>query len=184
MLGDALGYDHRFYQPNVRMRTGRYGNAILSRFPLADTHSLDLTIPFKKRRGAQIAACRIGHGAHALHIVNLHLGLVEPEQNFQLKRILSSKYFANVPTAENFVIAGDLNDMFGRLGRKILAPAGFRRAGDGSRTFPAFFPLRPLDQIFFRGTLHLRHCHVVHSALAREASDHLPLVADFEGAAI
>jgi len=41
-------------------------------------------------------------------------------------------------------------------------------------------PLRPLDRIFYRGDV--RHCHTftAHSGVARQASDHLPLIVDFE----
>jgi endonuclease/exonuclease/phosphatase family metal-dependent hydrolase len=36
-----------------------------------------------------------------------------------------------------------------------------------------------LDGLFFRGDLDLREARVGRSALARTASDHLPLLADF-----
>ena len=50
LLGDALEMPYRVYQPNVRLKVGQYGNAILSRHPLTDMQDLDLTIPLKKRR--------------------------------------------------------------------------------------------------------------------------------------
>jgi len=181
-LAKALAFEHHLFQPNVHLRRGRYGNAILSRYPIADSHSLDLTIRFKKKRGAQIATCRLplGHGTAALHLVNMHLGLVEFEQSMQLRKILANRYFATIPPDEALVIAGDMNDLLGRLGRLWLLPEGFHRAGAGSWTFPSFLPFRALDQIHFRGALRLRHCFVERNKIAREASDHLPLVADFE----
>ena len=36
MLAEALALPHRSYQRNVRLKIGHYGNALLSRFPLAD----------------------------------------------------------------------------------------------------------------------------------------------------
>jgi len=177
-LAKALTYEHHLYQANVHLRRGRYGNAILTRFPFAESHSLDLSLPFKKKRGAQIATCRLPFGA--LHLVNMHLGLVEFEQSRQLRKILAHRYVAGIPPDECLIVAGDFNDLLGRLGRRWLEPAGFHRAGRGTRTFPAFLPLRSLDQIHFRGALRLRHCFVERNKLARAASDHLPLVADFE----
>jgi endonuclease/exonuclease/phosphatase family metal-dependent hydrolase len=41
-------------------------------------------------------------------------------------------------------------------------------------------PVRPLDALFLRGDLRLRHCHACTSRLARQASDHLPLVAELD----
>jgi endonuclease/exonuclease/phosphatase family metal-dependent hydrolase len=182
ILGAALDYEHRFFQPNVRLRRGHYGNAILSRFPLDAAHSLNLTIPFKKRRGAQIATLRLpaGRGAVDVHLVNMHLGLIEFEQGMQLRRILRSKHITALGPEACVIIAGDMNDLFGRLGRRLLVPAGFHCASAAAKTFPAFLPMRALDQIHYRGRLRPRRCFVEHNKIAREASDHLPLLADFE----
>jgi endonuclease/exonuclease/phosphatase family metal-dependent hydrolase len=113
-------------------------------------------------------------------LVNLHLGLIEFEQNIQLRRLLASEEVKGLDRAIPMVVAGDMNDMFGRLHRRIMAPRDFHSASNGKSTFPAFFPLRALDQIFYRGAVSLRRCFVPRSEPARLASDHLPLVADFE----
>ncbi len=81
------------------------------------------------------------------------------------------------------IVAGDMNDMLGRLHRHVMEPRDFLPASNGKNTFPAFFPMRALDQIFYRGAVHLRRCFIPRSDVTRQASDHLPLVADFEVAA-
>src|SRR3989337_7963 len=59
LLAEAIALPHRAFQRNVRLRTvGHYGNAVLSRFPLVEPEDLDLTIRFKKRRGALISGFR------------------------------------------------------------------------------------------------------------------------------
>jgi endonuclease/exonuclease/phosphatase family metal-dependent hydrolase len=78
------------------------------------------------------------------------------------------------------IAAGDMNDVWGGIGRAILEPAGFMSATGHIKTFPAFLPMRPLDRIYFRGGLKLHHAFVSRTAMARQASDHLPLVAEFE----
>jgi endonuclease/exonuclease/phosphatase family metal-dependent hydrolase len=60
-----------------------------------------------------------------------------------------------------------------------MFPHGFACVGQRIRTFPAVLPVRPLDRIFYRGALELRHAFASHNRVARQASDHLPLVADF-----
>jgi endonuclease/exonuclease/phosphatase family metal-dependent hydrolase len=45
-------------------------------------------------------------------------------------------------------------------------------------TFPAYLPVRPLDGVFLRGDLEARGISVPKTKLAKQASDHLPLVAD------
>ena len=56
---------------------------------------------------------------------------------------------------------------------------GYHNAGGMHRTFPALFPMRPLDRIYYRGPLQVHHAFASRTALAREASDHLPLVVEF-----
>ena len=80
----------------------------------------------------------------------------------------------------NAVIAGDLNDIWGMLGRRILHPAGFRGSQGTIRTFPAYAPVRPLDGLYIKGDLELVNLMSSRLKLARQASDHLPLVADLQ----
>jgi len=183
VLAEALAMPHRAYQPNVTLRRGAYGNAILSRFPVHTLKSLDLSLRFKKRRGAQIVsvAIPVPHHLHQpLLLVNLHLGLIEFEQKIQLRRMLACDEVSCLDQSVPLIVAGDMNDVLGRLGRQILEPLRFRSASNGRNTFPAFFPMRALDQIFYRGELSLRRCFISRGEEARKASDHLPLIADFE----
>ncbi len=180
LLGDALGLPHRAFQPNVKLREGVYGNAILSRFPLSDVRNIDLTVPLKKRRRAQVAHATVrseGH-SHRLLIVNLHLGLAGFERMVQLRKLLHAKILLGAHHDTPVVVAGDFNDMYGRLGKRLLEPAGFLSATKRTKTFPAILPLRPLDRVYFRGRLELLRAFAARSAVARQASDHLPLIAD------
>ena len=47
------------------------------------------------------------------------------------------------------------------------------------RSFPAYMPLGSLDKAYCRGGVEVRNARVVRSKLAKQASDHLPLVVDF-----
>lgn len=181
LLGDALDLPHRAYQPNVRLKEGHYGNAILSRFPLTDVHNLDLSVPLKKRRRALVAHCRIKSGGHTrtLLIYNVHLGLAGFERNIQLRRVLSSTPLRHTRHDTGVIVAGDYNDVWGTLGRRMLEPQGFQAACRRRRTFPAVLPMRPLDRVYFRGLLELDHSFASRTDVARQASDHLPLVVVF-----
>jgi endonuclease/exonuclease/phosphatase family metal-dependent hydrolase len=110
---------------------------------------------------------------------NLHLGLAGSERASQLERFLSCHPFRGIHEHTPVVVGGDFNDVWGTLGPRFLAPVGFRRAGPLASTFPAAFPVRPLDGIFVRGDLEPeRPARPVRVGLARVASDHLPLVVD------
>jgi endonuclease/exonuclease/phosphatase family metal-dependent hydrolase len=182
LLGDALGFRHRAFQRNVTLRRGCYGNAILSRFPLSDVHDLDLTIPLKKRRQALVAHCRLQweHHSRTILIFNTHLGLAGFERVMQLRRIVSSEALKHTHKSTPAIIAGDFNDVWGGLGKTVLEPAGFTLASGTSKTFPAVLPMRTLDRVYFRGALTLDHSLVSHTKLSKQASDHLPVIVDFD----
>ncbi len=186
LLAGLLGYAHHAFAPNVRLTTGRYGNATLSRFPIARSRNIDLTLPLKKRRGGLFTTVEVPwHGRHyAVHVVNLHLGLASVERRWQLRRLLGSPTLAALDAHSRLIVAGDFNDWSGALGRHTLRAAGFACAtGVGAHattTFPAFRPVGPLDRVFHRGALRRRAHFRSRLALARQASDHLPLIVDFE----
>ena len=182
LLGEALGFRHRVFQANVKLREGAYGNAILSRFPLTDVAHLDLTVPLKKKRRALVAHCRLSIDGHArrLLICNVHLGLAGFERTIQLRRLLRSGLLVHTHHRTPVIAAGDFNDVYGNLGKRLLEPAGFEPAVRRVRTFPAVLPLRSLDRVYFRGDLKLVRSFAARTAMARQASDHLPIVAEFE----
>jgi endonuclease/exonuclease/phosphatase family metal-dependent hydrolase len=180
-LGDALELGHRAFQANVKLTQGHYGNAILSRFPLAETWDIDLTLRLKKRRQALLAKVHLHAGGHTRTLVlsNVHLGLAGFERVIQLRRLMSCDPLLHVRRDTPALIGGDFNDLWGSLGRKIMLRNGFTNASGKSRTFPAYRPMRSLDAIYYRGGMQLQSAFVGHTAIARQASDHLPVVADF-----
>ena len=181
LLGDALDMPHRAFQRNVSLTQGYYGNAILSRHPLHDVHNVDLTVRPKKRRRALVARCvmRSEH-QRTVQLVNCHLGLAGFERVIQLRRILESDAMRHLHHRTPAIVAGDYNDVWGSLGKRVMEPGGYSAAVKAARTFPAIMPVRSLDRVYFRGDLRLDHSFPARSEVARQASDHLPIVADFE----
>ena len=187
LLGDMLGLRHRTYFPNVTLRGGgEYGNAILSRFPLTRTENIDLTIPPKKRRSVLHARYRVrlngtrGRHTRTVHVYNLHLGLAGFERRIQLRKFLQSHPFVGLDHRTPVIVCGDFNDVWGTLGKRHLVPAGFRSIATAPKTFPAYAPVRALDSVYVRGRVELRRVMRSRLDLAKEASDHLPLIADLE----
>ncbi len=185
LLGDLLDLRHRSYFPNVKVRGGgEYGNAILSRFAFTMEQNIDLTVPPKKRRSVLHARFRVrlngNRKTRTLHVYNMHLGLSGIERKVQLRKFLDSHPFNGFHADTPVLVAGDLNDVWGTLGRKLFAPAGFRGMERPLRTFPAYAPVRALDGIYVRGRLELRKVFSSKLDIAKRASDHLPLIAELE----
>jgi endonuclease/exonuclease/phosphatase family metal-dependent hydrolase len=188
VLAEALGLPHHAYFVNVRFgpRRGEYGNAILSRTPIAATENVDLTLPNRKPRSVLHAELRLpasGDHTRTLHVFNLHLGLGEAERRQQLRRFLECRPLRGIHAATPVLVAGDFNDVWGSLGRLVLTPAGFRGPGRPLRTFPAWAPVRALDSLYVRGDLECVTMTRVEGRGARTASDHAPLFAEVRLAA-
>ena len=184
LLAEQLGFRHRSYFPSVAVRGGgEYGNAILSRFPIVETRKIDLTVAFKKPRNVLHVRVRVrlpSGRARTLHVYNFHLGLSGIERKIQLRRFFDSHPFVGLHARAPILVGGDLNDLWGTLGDKLLGPAGFRTGPTPIPTFPAYAPLRALDGIYVRGDVQLAKLHRSRLALCRQASDHLPLIADLD----
>lgn len=181
ILSKGLGM-HAAFHPEHRFKAGYYGNLILSAFPLSQVQHVDLTVGWRKVRGALQVHARVPIGEHRRTIVvhNLHLGLAGSEREKQLERFVESDTFNHLHASTPLIIGGDLNDLWGSLGKRFLEPQRLKRAGALRNTFPAALPLRPLDGIFFRGSVRLRHFEVGSTRLAKTASDHRPLIADLD----
>jgi endonuclease/exonuclease/phosphatase family metal-dependent hydrolase len=167
------------FQLNVHLRSGGYGNLLLSRWPFCTQHMVSLRLKNKKPRGAQIVAVETPEGP--LHLVNCHLGLAEAERRWQVAHLLGHHLFgesAHLPT----IIAGDYNDWRNKLADFVLRHYGFHQVTappSRFRSFPAYLAMGSLDKAFVRGDVEIRHAFVVRTPLAKRASDHLPLVIDF-----
>jgi endonuclease/exonuclease/phosphatase family metal-dependent hydrolase len=181
-LAERLGLPHVAVGWNVTRRRGVYGNATLSRLPLAASMNLDLRWRFKKRRSALYS--RVLVPGRPLHLFNVHLGLAHFERAVQMRRLTAwSRELA--PRGEPVVIAGDTNDWLSRLAGPARDGDDFECAGAGRGrrargTFPAALPLGALDRLFLRGGVRVIDSYAARGHLARSASDHLPLVTDVE----
>jgi endonuclease/exonuclease/phosphatase family metal-dependent hydrolase len=182
LLAEAVGLPHVAFHRTVSLKIGCYGNAVLSRYPLFESAAVGLTLRPKKRRGAIVTRCQVPVGRHTktVTLVTLHLGLSGLERQWQLRRLLAADGLAALRRRAPLVIAGDFNDVWGTLARRVMFPAGFTPAGAPIPTFPAAIPLRPLDRVFYRGDVRAVHLFAGRTDTARQASDHLPLVVEFE----
>lgn len=172
----SAAYD---YQMNVPLKHGGYGNLILSRWPFLSHHHVSLRFSKAKPRGAQLVVVQSPEGP--LHLINWHLSLTERMRLWQVEHLLQHRLFresSEIPT----LIVGDTNDWRNRLHQGVFLAQGFHQItapASRFRSFPAILPMGSLDKAFCRGSIEVRHAFLVHGKVARQASDHLPLVVDF-----
>lgn len=187
-LAVALGFPHFAVGHNVSLRKGRYGNATLSRFPILRERNIDLTIGIRKRRGCQHTSLVIGEGRPHLEVFNLHLGLSARERHRQIDLLTRCNELAGVDGQTPVLVGGDFNDWRSLLRPTFTNGLGFHSVTESRRfgvelampTYPSFSPQGALDRIYYRGPIELLSIRRCRLQVSRVASDHLPLIADFE----
>ncbi|HJQ01342.1 MAG TPA: endonuclease/exonuclease/phosphatase family protein [Jatrophihabitans sp.] len=144
-------------------------------------HELTLS-PQRKlhQRGVAMAVLRLAGRQFA--VAGTHLDLIEPARLAHLDELaaLVADRLPDVPV----IVGGDLNAVPGSatwqrllsFGADVFATAG---SGDGF-TYSAAQPVRRIDGLFADPRLRPVRAEVVDSADVRIASDHLPLLAEFE----
>jgi len=190
-LATSLGYPHYAVGHNVSLRKGRYGNATLSRYPIVRERNIDLTVMDRKRRGCQHTTIEIdkaGARTRSLELFNLHLGLSAREREIQAGILARSQEITQLTDETLAIIGGDFNDWRSLLRTFFVHGLGFACATDrdtlrgpvGIRTYPSFSPQGSIDKVYYRGPLRPETVQGSRHRAARVASDHLPVVVEFE----
>jgi len=189
-LAQVLGFPHFAVGHNVDLRKGRYGNATLSLFPILRERNIDLTIDSRKRRGCQHTSIYVQKQAshsHTIEVFNLHLGLSARERQRQIGLLLSSGEFIALDRSHACLVGGDFNDWRSQLPPIFTEGHGFQCATEHRngyprpiRTYPSFSPTGGLDKIFYRGRFRLLDARTCRLRVSRVASDHLPIIVDFD----
>lgn len=165
------------YGLNARYEHGHHGNAILSKYPLTQVNTMDISMHTLEQRGLLHAVVDVR--GQSVHIINLHLGLLARWRRAQLGHV--EKYIhANIPDHAPLMIGGDFNDWSGRAGASFAKALGLdevfkHHTGAMARSFPAWMPVLKLDRIYVRGLqiLHAERPPAFGKALA---SDHVILL--------
>ena len=175
---------------NVKLNEGMYGNSTLSKHPILKSRNINLTVGPRKARGCLHTTIKLDDGngsAHNVDFFNLHLGLAAQERVRQLGMLIQSPEYTSLAPEHPCLIAGDFNDW-----RTLLAPIftdilDFKCATNHSKgynnpylTYPSFSPTGGLDKIFYRGPLQLQKRRRCWMKVTKMASDHLPVIAEFE----
>lgn len=182
-LAQGLGMTYYFH-PLMKRSEGRYGLAILSRFPLS---GLDCSIfpnppriKGKEPRGFMTADIRTPAGT--VRILNTHFGLKAKERLFQAETIVRKTVRENLGTTEiPTILCGDLNAGPGTDVYKTIN-AGFNDVqtctpgiGSPKPTFISWYPVRRIDHIFVSDHFNVESVVVPNSYQDRGVSDHLPV---------
>lgn len=163
---------HAIAGTTMKLADGEFGNGLLTRFPVVSTARIDLGFKHREPRAAIDATLDIG--GRPLRVIATHLGLSPRERRAQVDMLLES---IRSTTDMSTILLGDLNEWFLR-GRALRLLHEHFGESPARATFPSILPLFALDRIWCSPATMLKNVRVHRSALARVASDHLPLVAE------
>ncbi|ARP94153.1 hypothetical protein CAL15_07020 [Bordetella genomosp. 13] len=178
-LADTIWTAHA-YGRNAVYPDGHHGNAVLSKFPIVSFENHDISVGRHEARGLLHCVVRPQPDGPDLHLLCVHLGLLESHRQKQLGR-LCEFMSTHLPPDEPVILAGDFNDWRLRAD-EVLRRCGAREIHHGNharpaRTFPARWPLLRLDRIYVKN---VRHCKPVPLAAQpwSRLSDHVPIAAE------
>jgi endonuclease/exonuclease/phosphatase family metal-dependent hydrolase len=176
-------WPHCAYGKNAIYSAGHHGNAILSKHPIILWENINVSFSRRASRSVLHGVIEVPQAREPVHIICIHFGLIPAERRRQL-RILSDRISSHVPREAPLILAGDFNDWGGQAERHMDEDLGLtdvflalqqRRA----LTFPVWFPILPVDRIFYRG-VKPRNCDCLSRLPWRRLSDHAALFASFE----
>lgn len=179
-LADSLMPFHA-YGKNAIYADGHHGNALLSKFHIAQWRNLDISLNGIEKRGLLHCVLDTGESGPDIHTICVHLSLKETHRQQQLQAL--SRMVAEIPAETPLVIAGDFNDW--RLkAQPVLRNLGMEDVcticdGRPAKTFPAMRPILRLDRIYLRGFSNVQSLPMPVSPW-NKLSDHRPLMAEIQ----
>lgn len=175
------------FNPAMAVEAELYGDALLTPWPerLVCKGPLPTVrgVPGLEPRGALWVAVQIG--GTTLNVFNTHLGLVPREQRLQAEALVGPDWIGHADCTGPTLLTGDFNATSITRPYQVLAARlddAQRRLGlkPSLKTFPSGFPAIRIDHVFVSPHIRVTGASVPASPMARTASDHLPLVVDFE----
>jgi endonuclease/exonuclease/phosphatase family metal-dependent hydrolase len=161
-----------------------YGNVVLSRFPISCTRNYDLSVLGREQRGCLRADVLVSPH-RLLHVFNVHLGTALDERRHQARKLIAPDVLCEGGLCAPRVVLGDFNEWTAGLATQLLRAhlesADVRTHLRRGRTYPGLLPFLHLDHIYYdKAALRLEKLSLSRNLRTLVASDHLPLVADFE----
>jgi endonuclease/exonuclease/phosphatase family metal-dependent hydrolase len=165
----------------------RYGDAILTCYPERLVKSGPLPghprMAALEPRGALWVEVEVD--GRPLQVINTHLGLVPREQQIQAAHLAGSAWLEHPKCVWPAILLGDFNAtassvVYRTLTGRLQPSRRLARQRQPSSTFPSPLPVLRIDHHFVSPGVTVSSVFAPFDPLTRVASDHLPLVMDFE----
>jgi endonuclease/exonuclease/phosphatase family metal-dependent hydrolase len=174
------------FLPTLHLEKGRYGNAILTPFPMRLVRAGKLpglsSKPNLEPRGALWVA--IEAGGTEIQVIATHLGLRPKERRIQAEALLDKDWLSHPDCRGPVILCGDFNALPSsstclRLSERLHDAQVKMNGRRPQSTFFGRYPLLRIDHVFVDPRIEVIDTAVPTTGLARVASDHLPLIVEF-----
>jgi endonuclease/exonuclease/phosphatase family metal-dependent hydrolase len=177
------------FHPAMYIEEELYGDAILTLYPERLVQAAPLPFygnlgPVVEPRGA--LWIKVDIGGTWVNVINTHLGLVPREQQIQARALAGEGWIKHPLCSGPTILLGDFNATAGSVvcrtllkelrDSRQLAP----RPHAASSTYPSKLPILRIDHVFVSEGIEITGVMAPFNARTRVASDHLPLIVDFE----
>ena len=181
-LAEELEMDFRLGENRLH-KGGDYGNAVLSRIAIGDHTNHDITVKKYEPRGCLRTELKIDD-ARSIQFLNVHMGTSFFERRLQVRKLTAEHVLDAPMMGGKRIVAGDFNEWTSGVTTRVLR-SRFKAVDPKThlgraRTFPGIMPVVHLDHIYFDDEFSLINAFVHRSKAALLASDHIPIVAEFE----
>jgi endonuclease/exonuclease/phosphatase family metal-dependent hydrolase len=184
-IAERLEMTFRF-NAAMKIEEELYGDAILTLRPerLVRAAALPyIRAPRNEPRGALWV--EVDFDGVAVQVMNTHFGLIPMEQRMQAASLVGPTWLGHPDCAGPKILVGDFNATTGtrpyqRLTARLRDAQRCLPLARTVKTFPSGFPAIRIDHCFVSPEIRVTGVSAPMHPLARVASDHLPLVIDFE----
>lgn len=176
------------FHPAMKVEKEFYGDAILTRYPERLVQAAPLPGYGNARliepRGALWIAVDID--GVQVQVINTHLGLIPREQQVQAAALAGPSWVGHPLCKAPAILLGDFNATAASLVYRTLT-SNMKDARQldpppraPSSTFPSRMPVLRIDHVFVSAGIKILDVRAPYNPAVRLASDHTPLVVDFE----
>ena len=185
-IARRLEMTHHFHAA-LQVEEERYGDAILTAFPerLVKAGPLPGYAPIRGLEPRGALWVEVGIAGRPVQVINTHLGLVPKEQQLQAAHLAGEAWLDHPDCGWPAILLGDFNAtassvVYRTLTGRLSPARRLARRKQPSSTFPSPFPVLRIDHLFVSPGIEVHDVFAPFDPLTRSASDHLPLVMDFE----
>lgn len=169
---------YHLFGANLEDRTGKYGNLIVSKYPILNgkLHKLG-TSPVFEPRGAVDAL--IDSPTGKLRLIGTHLSLNAIERWIEVNNLIKLVHEVEQVEKHPVFVMGDLNE-WSKKGKILRFLDQIMNPLPCEATFPSFLPFLRLDRVWCDVAGIQVKCRTLTGKAVKYLSDHLPILIEIE----